>query len=109
MMLRGSLFAHISPTLEDLKEYRRRMAANQDGQLRVFEEAGFIRVAGRGDDDKVVDVIGEAVLSLLPDYRARSAMSAAGQRMIDGQGALRVARAIIWRIQDQALVCKEKG
>ena len=76
-----------------------RMAANQDGQLQVFEESGFVRVAGRGDDDSVVHVIGDAVHSLLLDLQARNSMSAAGQRLIDGQGALRVAKAISGQIR----------
>ncbi|MCZ6775493.1 MAG: UDP-2,4-diacetamido-2,4,6-trideoxy-beta-L-altropyranose hydrolase [Ignavibacteria bacterium] len=75
-----------------------RMAANQDGQLGVFEESGFIRIAGHGDDDGVVQAIGDAIRTLLPDADARATMSAAGQRLIDGQGALRVARAILGAI-----------
>ncbi len=72
-----------------------RMAANQDGQLQVFEKSGFLRVAGRGDDDRIHNAIGETVLSLLPDPQGRKSMSGAGQRLIDGQGALRVAERIL--------------
>lgn len=77
-----------------------RTASNQDGQLEVFEQAGFIRLAGRGDDDRIVDLIGDAVLSLVKNPKTRRNMSAAGQRLIDGHGALRVARAILSAITE---------
>jgi spore coat polysaccharide biosynthesis predicted glycosyltransferase SpsG len=72
-----------------------RMASNQDGQLQVFAVSGFVRVAGRADDSGIVTAIGDTLLSLLSDSKARAAMSGAGQRLIDGQGALRVAQAIL--------------
>jgi spore coat polysaccharide biosynthesis predicted glycosyltransferase SpsG len=72
-----------------------RIAANQDGQLQVFEKSGFLRVAGRGDDDSVVNAIEDAVFSLLQNPQTRADMSGAGQRLIDGQGALRVAGTIL--------------
>ena len=72
-----------------------RIAPNQDRQLQVFEESGFIRIAGHGEDDSVIDAIVDAVFSLLQDRQARRSMSAAGQRLIDGQGALRVAQNIL--------------
>lgn len=71
-----------------------RTAANQDGQLQAFVEAGFVRAVGRADHSKVVVAVSEAVLSLLPDAKGRAAMSAAGKGLIDGQGAMRVAAAI---------------
>ncbi len=71
------------------------VAPNQDGQLQVFEESSFIRFAGRGDDDRVVNAIGDAVFSLLQNPQARADMSGAGQRLIDGQGAMRVTQAIL--------------
>ena len=52
----------------------------------------------------VVTAIGDALLSLLPDPEARAAMSAAGQGLVDGQGALRVARTIlaeVGRVRDR--------
>jgi len=72
-----------------------RVASNQDGQLQVFAEAGFVRAVGRADDSKVITAMGDALLSMLSDPEARAAMSAAGQQVVDGQGALRVARAIL--------------
>jgi len=72
-----------------------RMAANQDGQLQVFDEAGFVRIAGHADESSVVTAIGDALLSLQHDPETRAVMSSAGQRLVDGQGALRVARTIL--------------
>ena len=78
-----------------------RMAANQDGQLQVFEESGFIRIAGRGDDYRVVLAIGDAIHSFLADPQTRAAMSVAGQRLIDGQGAIRVAQTVVNEISSK--------
>jgi len=79
-----------------------RTAANQDGQLGVLEEAGFLRIAGRADDSRIVGRLAEAIRSLLANGEARGAMSTAGQRLIDGQGALRVARAMVTAISHAA-------
>jgi len=72
-----------------------RIAANQDGQLRMFEKAGFLKIGGHASDAASVEAIGRLVVSLLGDPETRAAMSAAGQHLIDGQGALRVAHAIL--------------
>jgi spore coat polysaccharide biosynthesis predicted glycosyltransferase SpsG len=72
-----------------------RIASNQDGQLSVFEEAGFLRIVGHGNLSNIVETICEVVKTLLGDSQTRVAMSAAGQRLIDGQGALRVAQRIV--------------
>jgi spore coat polysaccharide biosynthesis predicted glycosyltransferase SpsG len=72
-----------------------RLAANQDGQLAVFEEAGFLRMAGHGNHGGIVEVICDTIKILLADPQARAAMSEAGQHFVDGQGALRVAQAIV--------------
>jgi UDP-2,4-diacetamido-2,4,6-trideoxy-beta-L-altropyranose hydrolase len=82
-----------------------RMATNQDGQLSEFEKTGFLRIAGHANDKGIVEAIGEAVRTLLADPQARAVMSAAGQRLIDGQGALRVAEAILAEVTS-ALDCK---
>lgn len=71
------------------------MALNQEGQVQVFSKSGSLRVAGCSDDVGIVAKIGDEVRSLLLDSKARSAMSAAGQRLVDGQGALRVAKTIL--------------
>ena len=72
-----------------------RMASNQDGQLAVFEDAGFLRIVGHAENDDIVEAIGAAVRTSLADPQARAAMSVAGKRLIDGQGAVRVAQTIL--------------
>ena len=72
-----------------------RIAANQDGQLCVFEEAGFIRIVGHGNNSSIAEAVRDAVGVLFADPEARTAMSAAGQRLVDGKGALRVAQTLL--------------
>ena len=85
-----------------------RMAANQDGQLQVFSEAGFVTAVGCAEDIGVVNAVVDILLPLLADPKKRGAMSAAGQQLIDGQGALRVAQAILTEAQKKTLqqVCE---
>ena len=80
-----------------------RVASNQDGQLQMFDEAGFARAVGCADDHSIVTAIGEEVRALLPDSKSRAAMAAAGEGLINGQGAMQVARKILEelrRVQD---------
>lgn len=72
-----------------------RTVANQAGQMEAFVQAGVIRSAGRAEDPGVLQAMRDAVNALLADPGARGAMSAAGQRMIDGQGAIRVAEELL--------------
>ena len=72
-----------------------RLAANQDGQMAVFEKAGFLRIAGDGDYSGIVDAISDTAKALIADQQTWAAMSAAGQQLIDGQGALRVAQTLL--------------
>lgn len=72
-----------------------RLASNQDGQLEAFAKAGFVRAVGRAEDEHVVTAMGHAVLSLLGDSKARAVMASAGQRLVDGEGAMRVAKTIM--------------
>ena len=72
-----------------------RLASNQDGQLEVFAKTGFVRAVGRAEDEHVVIAMGDTVLSLLGDSKARAVMATAGQRLVDGQGAMRVAKTIV--------------
>lgn len=72
-----------------------RIASNQDGQMGVFEEEGFLLTVGHGDHGGIIEAIYEVLGKVLTDTKTRSAMSAAGKRLIDGKGALRVARTIL--------------
>jgi len=70
------------------------VAANQQGQLKALAESGFLVSVGDAQEDEVIAATRQAVSCLLPDVKARSAMAAVGKRLVDGKGALRVARAI---------------
>jgi spore coat polysaccharide biosynthesis predicted glycosyltransferase SpsG len=72
-----------------------RIAANQDGQLGVFERAGFLKVAGPGDGNRTVERVRTLVTDLLFNPRARAEMGRAGREMVDGRGGLRVAKEIL--------------
>lgn len=72
-----------------------RAAANQDGQLKALVAAGVTWDAGCADDGNVIARLGHSVSSLLADRSARATMSAAGRRLVDGQGALRVTQATV--------------
>lgn len=71
-----------------------RMAPNQDGQLGVFERVGFLKTAGPGDGDHIVERIEAMLTSLLFNPQSRTEMGLAGRGMVDGMGGLRVAKAI---------------
>ena len=75
-----------------------RLAANQDRQIAVFEEAGLLRIAGNGDCSDIVEAISDTVKALIADQQTRASMAVAGQHYIDGKGALRVTRAIVDRV-----------
>ena len=71
-----------------------KVAGNQHGQMKAFEDAGFIRVAGDAEKDNVLPPLRDVISSLLSDPEARAAMSGVGRRLVDGQGAKRVASEI---------------
>lgn len=72
-----------------------KVAGNQHGQMRAFEDAGFLRVAGNAEKDDVLPPLRDVISSLLSDPEARAAMSRVGRRLVDGQGAKRVAKEIL--------------
>jgi UDP-2,4-diacetamido-2,4,6-trideoxy-beta-L-altropyranose hydrolase len=80
-----------------------RVADNQDGQLAAFEKSGFIRISGDGSQNNIVKAIAETLKPLLVHREIRVAMASAGQCLIDGRGALRVAN----RIQEALLQQKQ--
>lgn len=71
------------------------VADNQDRQLEAFSDSGCVIVAGRGDAPNIMTDIRNLVVSLFQEEQRRARMSAAGQQLIDGNGALRVASAIL--------------
>lgn len=72
------------------------VAADQQQHLRALVHGGVVRLAEYNGDGELIEVRG-AVSSLLKDSEARAVISTTGQRLVDGQGALRVAQAIIER------------
>ena len=69
--------------------------ANQDGQLTALAEAGFLLAAGDAENGDVITAVGEALMLVLSDPKARVAMATEGKRLVDGKGALRSARRIL--------------
>ncbi len=67
---------------------------NQAGNLLALAERGCVLVAGRAEDPGVLLAVREMVTALVGDREARAAMSAAGRRLVDGQGAKRVAEEL---------------
>jgi len=78
-------------------------AANQAGQMRALHDAGIIRAIGRAEHLQIIEQVAGAARELLPDAPRRQQMSRAGQQLIDGQGALRVARALLERSRQAAV------
>lgn len=81
-------------------------APDQQQHLHALVEAGVVCAGGSSSESNLTEVRG-AILSLLADRGARSLMSAAGQRLVDGQGAHRVARTIlaeVGRVRDRRML-----
>jgi spore coat polysaccharide biosynthesis predicted glycosyltransferase SpsG len=70
------------------------MAGSQQRQLQALVRKGCVRSAGGVDDKALLPKVQAAILSLLGDPVARQRMADAGQRLVDGQGALRVTQII---------------
>ena len=79
------------------------VAANQKGHLEALAEIGIVLDAGdaTGNTD-IMTKIRKALGSSLLDSDARYAMAAAGQRLVDGQGAQRVAQTVLAEITRQS-------
>jgi len=71
-----------------------RMAANQEGQLRAFTSAGAVWPGGSMEKNGDLSGVQAGIARLLANPSARTVMSAAGQGLVDGSGARRVAEAI---------------
>jgi UDP-2,4-diacetamido-2,4,6-trideoxy-beta-L-altropyranose hydrolase len=69
---------------------------------------GAVLDGGMSSDDVAIDRLAKATAALLGDARARRRLSASGRRLVDGEGAFRVAERIrelsIGRTQGSALV-----
>ena len=70
------------------------MADNQAVNLQALGAEGVVRVAGYMGEAGLLAGIAKAVPALLAKRDARAEMSAAGRRLLDGRGAVRVADEI---------------
>jgi spore coat polysaccharide biosynthesis predicted glycosyltransferase SpsG len=69
------------------------LADNQAAVCRAMDAAGTARFAGRASQLNAI-ALGQMVARLLSNPDERRAMSQAGQSLVDGQGAERVAAAL---------------
>jgi spore coat polysaccharide biosynthesis predicted glycosyltransferase SpsG len=69
-------------------------ADNQAENVRAMATQGSVCAVGRADDPSVIAACEAALRRIFEDREARRAMSAAGQRVVDGRGAQRVAHAV---------------
>jgi spore coat polysaccharide biosynthesis predicted glycosyltransferase SpsG len=70
------------------------LADNQRPNFDAFARAGAAVPAGGAGDPDMIGAIATAVRSLADDAARRRAVGARGRALVDGQGAMRVARAI---------------
>ena len=70
------------------------VADNQSNHLRALAAEGAVRVAGCAGDAGLVDSVGKEVLGLMESSDARKKMAAVGRRLVDGRGAVRVAKVL---------------
>lgn len=68
--------------------------AREDERMREFARHGTVTYLGLGTDVSE-EALRDAVSGLLDDLAARRAMSARGRALVDGQGALRAADAVL--------------
>ncbi len=79
------------------------IAFNQQGQLEHLVQAGSVRRAGGVRQPDALPELRKAFLPILLDRQVRLAMSEAGPCLVDGQGALRVARELLLLSKQPAL------
>jgi UDP-2,4-diacetamido-2,4,6-trideoxy-beta-L-altropyranose hydrolase len=82
------------------------VAANQAGNLRGLEAAGAALWVGRAGERHLGQRVRDALHALAGDAAARTRMSQAGRRLIDGRGVERVAQALLARSEGPA-ACSE--
>jgi spore coat polysaccharide biosynthesis predicted glycosyltransferase SpsG len=73
------------------------VADNQRANLAGFAARGTVRVGAAPDGPDFAARLADTLRAVLADVEARRAMSAAGQRLVDGHGARRVAAAALGR------------
>ena len=76
-----------------------RVADNQQGQLEALAEAGCVRNVGQVNDPDLLDRIEQSLSEVIREIGLREAMARAGQGLIDGRGADRVAHEILQEVR----------
>jgi len=76
------------------------VADNQRANLAGFAARGTVRATAAPEAPDFAVRLAEALGSLLVDAPARHAMAAAGQRLVDGRGARRVAAVSLGRLRE---------
>jgi UDP-2,4-diacetamido-2,4,6-trideoxy-beta-L-altropyranose hydrolase len=71
------------------------VADNQRANLAGFAARGTVRAVPEPDAPEFAPRLGEALAALIRDGAARRTMAEAGQRLVDGQGARRIAAAVL--------------
>ena len=69
-------------------------ADNQTGNVRGFERAGAALVVRSGANEPLAASLATALSRLAADGALRASIGARARRLVDGQGALRVAAAL---------------
>lgn len=67
------------------------VAENQRAQLKALAGLGAVQFAGRAGDPRLLSRVSRLVNRLRDDEQLQDHMSLAGQQLVDGRGALRVA------------------
>lgn len=70
------------------------VAENQAMNLRGFQEEGALWFAGSVEEERTPHNVVELTQKLIDDYPSRLNMSHAGQRTVDGKGAIRVSSVL---------------
>ncbi len=71
------------------------MGSDQTEQLEAIAQSGCVISVGDSRQGDLCARVREALTALLSDARLRAEMTEAGRRLVDGQGAHRVAQAVI--------------
>ena len=72
-----------------------RTASDQGRQLKALAKAGAVRAVGDAGDPDMITALRLQLVSLLRDPEARADLANTSQRLVDGEGALRVAQRIL--------------
>lgn len=78
------------------------LSADQADNLTAFQQAGLALVGGWFGEEGWAERVAGATLALARDGEARSSQAAMAARLIDGQGARRIARALLGREEEDS-------